>query len=122
MDTESPLSRSPIAQPGPVPTVPAPARRSDIVRDYNPSQIPQGSMLLRNTDIHAISKVLGQNILTVDDLVRCCTRLTTIKVGSVDVTLEPGLIERLYSRTGGMDFTEFLNQTVRSLLCGFTGF
>ncbi len=84
--------------------------------------LPAGALYLHAKDVHHLSKILGQNILSVDELFKHCQRLTTIRVGGVDLTLEPGLIERLYSRAAGRNFTEFLNETVKSLLCGFTGY
>jgi len=88
---------------------------------YDPAKIPIGALFVGNSDIHELSRILGVNVTSVDDLLRSTRRLTQIKVGGVELTLEPGLIERLYSRSGGQDFTTFLNETIKSLLAGFCG-
>ncbi len=99
-----------------------PVQAAPKAKPVAPSEIPTGALYLHPKDVHHLSRLLGQNILTVDELFKHCQRLTTIRVGGVDLTLEPGLIERLYSRAAGRNFTEFLNETVKSLLCGYTGY
>jgi len=70
---------------------------------------------------HQLSKILGRNILTADDLISACERLTTCNVEGTEVCIEPGLLIRLKSRAMRQPFSEYLTKTITRLLHGEVG-
>lgn len=79
-------------------------------------------MSLTVEDIHRLSKALGYNITTRQDLHTHVERLTTISVDGLAITLEPGLLTRLkYSCAGRQPFGEFLTAMIKRQLHNVVG-
>lgn len=79
------------------------------------------SILLAPADILLLSQTFGVNIRSRDDLVRQCKSLSTMSVGGVEISLEPGLLSRLKSRAVRQDFPTWLREETLRLLHGFVG-
>lgn len=79
-------------------------------------------MALTVEDIHRLSRALGYNILTPQDLHARVERLTTVSVDGLAITLEPGLLTRLKYSSGGKEpFGEFLERVIKRQLHNFVG-
>jgi hypothetical protein len=75
-------------------------------------------------DIANLEPYLYRNIHSKDDLIKAIHNLSTVAVNGVAVSLEPGLLARLRSRCipASRDFSQFMAETVKTLLKGWVGY
>lgn len=80
------------------------------------------AVILSPDDVIDISKSLGKNIQSAEDLKERCAQVTTLRVDGVEVTLEPRLLMRLKSRCIHRDFKDFLKEVVVKQLHDYAGY
>lgn len=56
------------------------------------------AIVLNQADINALSKSLGRNVQTRDELLKAVSNMATIQVGGSEVLIEPYLLTRLRTR------------------------
>jgi hypothetical protein len=85
-------------------------------------QVPSSiGLILSQDQINNLSKLVGKNILTYEDLYDRIKILTTISVAGREITLSPALLHRLKSRAVRQELGEYLEQEIVRLLCGAVG-
>ena len=78
--------------------------------------------MMEPTDLRDISKVMGVNVATKQDLFIYAELLTTCSVEGTDIRLEPKLQQRLRSRCyGSKPFPEFIREVVLKALTDYAG-
>ena len=86
-----------------------------------PQPKPRGFMM-EPSDLRDISKLMGVNIATKQDLFIYAELLTTCSVEGTDIRLEPKLQQRLRSRCyGSKPFPEFIREVVLKALTDYAG-
>ena len=91
-----------------------------------PNLIPQPAkvrgFMMEPSDLRDISKIMGVNVATKQDLFIYAELLTTCSVQGTDIRLEPKLQQRLRSRCyGSKPFPEFLREIVLKALTDYAG-
>ncbi len=77
------------------------------------------SLTFAETD--TLSRLLGANLFTGQEVIDNIRRSVQLSIDGESITLEPGLRQRLQSRSEGKEFGPALRQIVLSLLHGYVG-
>ncbi len=91
--------------------------------DENPQATPPepGAIILLPSDVRVISKMLGLNIMSPEQLMQRVAKLTTIAVNGQVITLSPALLDRLKSRAVRKPLAEYVESEIIRLLSGAVG-
>lgn len=93
-----------------VPVAPPPIKKYDLA-----------AIRLMPEDVAALSAMVGFNLTTKEQLIERVKRLSTLSVGGTEITLEPGLLERLRSRALRRPIGEYVTEEVLKALHSLVG-
>lgn len=95
--------------------------KSEAATSLNGAQPPV--LGLSQDQVNEISSLLGLNIVNPDQLIQRVRAMRQITVEGVDITLDPGLVNRLRSRCVKKDgFADYLTAEIKRLLHGAVGY
>lgn len=89
--------------------------------DTNPPATAPGGVYIYADDVQKLTKIMGVNFFTSDELVNRVKTLTTISVSGAEITLSPALLNRLKSRALRKPIDDYLREEVIRLLSGAVG-
>lgn len=78
-------------------------------------------IVLSDAQRREIEAALGRNFNTSEELTTHVVRSLQLRVGEIEVPLSPHLLDRLKTRCIGMEFSQFVIQTVKRGLEEFAG-
>ncbi len=79
-------------------------------------------LVLTQSDLNILSKYLGRNILTRDDLLNSVRPLASMSIDGTEVILEPRLLFRLRTRCPKGEFGPWLKDTIVNMLRAWVGY
>lgn len=88
--------------------------------DENP-QAEVGAIILLKSDVQAISKLLGVNLMSADHLIARVRLMTVISIDGLEITLSPALLHRLKTRAVRQTLGDYVKTEVVRLLNGAVG-
>lgn len=80
-----------------------------------------GGIYIFSDDVQRLTKIMGVNFFTSEELVNRVKTLTTISVSGAEITLSPALLNRLKSRALKKPIDDYLREEVVRLLSGAVG-
>ena len=86
-----------------------------------PNAPPRVAMEMTTEEVNELSRIIGYNFRTPQDLIEKVRFLTTISVDGVEIRLDPGLLTRLKSRAVRQTLGQYIQTEVKRLLHGAVG-
>lgn len=84
--------------------------------------IPESRHLASPEQMTELSRLLGVNLTSIDDVVSRCRHISVINIEGEDIHFEPGLIHRLKSRCpSNVDFGSWLRARVKDWAHAYVG-